>query len=83
MPKKAVALVLQQPGLIELRANRNVLGSPQVRIITLWKSGADWAKFSERAWRPVEVKLRSFATNMNVDLLSASALVPEPLRPGK
>jgi len=81
--KKAVALVLQQPGLVELRANRNILGSPQVRIVTVWKSGADWAKFGEGAWRPLESELLKFATNLKAELWGPSALVPEPLRPGK
>lgn len=81
--KKAVALVLQQPGVVELRANRNVLGSPQVRIVTVWKSSADWAQFAEGAWRSVESELRKFATNMKLELWGPSALVPEPLRPGK
>jgi heme-degrading monooxygenase HmoA len=42
LAKKAVAAMLQAPGLVEFRANRNMLGSPQVRTTAVWQSLDDW-----------------------------------------
>ena len=45
--KKAIDAILKAPGLIEFRASRNMLGSPQVRSTTVWKSLTYWVKFVE------------------------------------
>ena len=42
--KKWVETMLRAPGLIELRSQRNVLGSPSVRLVLIWKTLADWAR---------------------------------------
>ena len=36
--KKKVELQLKAPGFIEFRANRNLLGQPQVRATSVWKT---------------------------------------------
>ena len=81
--KKAIGLVLQSPGLVEFRANRNVLGSPQVRATSVWQTLADWANFSESSgWLELEAEMRTFVTNLRFELWGPSPVVPEPLRPG-
>jgi heme-degrading monooxygenase HmoA len=79
--KKAAETIVQQPGLIELRANRNMLGSPQIRTTTCWKSTSDWAAFADGPWRTMEQELRTFATNLKVEVWGPSPLLPTPLRP--
>jgi len=82
--KKATGLVLQSPGLIEFRANRSVLGNPQVRATTVWKSLADWANYNESAeWQGLWNEMLAFATNVSVELWGPSPVLPEPLRPGQ
>ena len=82
--KKMIRIMLQAPGIIEFRANRNMLGSPQVRTIQVWQTLADWAKFSESAqYSEIEAESRSFMTNIKVEIWGPSPVVPEPLRPGK
>ena len=82
--KNAVATFMKAPGLIEFRANRNVLGSPQARATTVWKSLGDWAKFGEtKEWATVQAQLRTFVTNIRVEIWGPSPLVPKPVRPGK
>lgn len=81
--KKAVATTLKQPGLVEFRANRNMLGSPEVRTTSVWRSGGDWIAFAEGGWKTVEQELRGLATNLRMEVWGPSPLVPEPLRPGK
>ncbi len=53
--KNAQATYMKQPGLIEYRVNRNVLGSPLVRMILVWQSLSDWARFAEsKEWAALE-----------------------------
>ena len=82
--KKVVDLILKAPGLVEFRAQRNVLGSPLVRATSVWQTLADWAKFAESAERQkLDSELLQFATNINIELWGPSPVVPEPLRPSK
>ena len=81
---KAVGAVLKSPGLIEFRANRNILGSPQVRSTSLWRSLADWANYNETdEWRQLETEFRGFITNLRVEIWGPSPVMPEPARPAK
>jgi len=84
LAKKAIGQTLQAPGLVEFRANRNVLGSPQVRSTTVWQTLGDWAKFSESAaWQAMEAELRTFVTNYRTEIWGPSPVLPEPLRPSR
>lgn len=82
--KKAIGTVLQAPGLFEFRANRNMLGPPQVRATSVWKTMADWANFDESdAWEALKSELLDqYAHNYSVEIWGPSPVVPEPLRPG-
>jgi heme-degrading monooxygenase HmoA len=82
--KKAVASFAKAPGLIEFRANRNVLGSPQARATTVWRSLNDWANYgATKEWKEIEAALRTFVTNIQVEIWGPSPLIPKPVRPGK
>ena len=82
--KKAIGLVLKSPGLVEFRANRNVLGSPQMRTASVWQTLVDWANFSESSgYKEIETEMRTFVTNLRIELWGPSPVVPEPLRPGQ
>jgi len=79
---KAVDLELYAGGFVELRAHRNISGSPQVRVTHVWKSLADWAKFVDSAEsRALDSEFRSFVTNVEVQIWGPSPVMPEPLRP--
>lgn len=81
--KKAIGMALHSPGIIEFRANRNVLGTPYVRSTTVWKSLSDWSNFYESdQWKEIETELRAkFAQNVQIGIWAPSPIVPEPLRP--
>ena len=82
--KNAIATYMKAPGLIEYRANRNVLGSPQVRMTLVWQSLSDWAKFADsKEWAALETQRRTFVINYRVEIWGPSPLVPKPLRPGQ
>jgi heme-degrading monooxygenase HmoA len=83
--KKTIGQVLRSPGLIEFRAQRNLLGSPQIRSISVWESLADWQNFSQsETWQAAEAELRGkFASALRVELWGPSPMVPDPLKPGK
>jgi heme-degrading monooxygenase HmoA len=78
----AVELELHAGGFVELRAHRNISGSPQVRVTHVWKSLTDWARFVDSAEsRALDAEFRSFVTNVEVQIWGPSPVVPEPLRP--
>ena len=82
--KKAIGAMLQAPGLVEFRANRNMLGSPKIRTTHVWQTMSDYAKFIEGpTWQALEVELLTFTTNLSTEVWGPSPVVPEPLRPGR
>lgn len=72
--------VKQQPGLLEFRANRNMLGDPSQRSVTVWKTIQDWSKFDEGPWQEISMEFRRFATNIKVELWGPSPLVKDEVR---
>jgi hypothetical protein len=76
--------MLKAPGLVEIRAYRSLLGSPQVRLTLVWQTLADWAQFAESPERQMlDSELFKFATGIGLELWGPSPTVPEPLRPAK
>jgi heme-degrading monooxygenase HmoA len=82
--RRALATMLKSAGLVEIRVQRSLLGSPQVRLTLIWQTLADWAEFGESPERQrLDAELLTFATNIAIQIWGPSPAVPEPLRPGK
>jgi heme-degrading monooxygenase HmoA len=82
--KNAKVTYLKAPGLIEFRANWNMLGSPQCRVTSVWRSLSDWAKFAEsKEAAAIGTQLRTFATNYRVEIWGPTPVTPKALRPGQ
>ncbi len=82
LAKQGVQQVLAAPGIVEFRANRNLLGSPQVRATYVFETMVDFARFWESPEpRALESELRRFVTNLQVTAWGSSPVMPEPLRP--
>jgi hypothetical protein len=81
--KRAIVPVLKSEGIVEVRAYRNLLGSPQVLVVMVWKSLTDWARLAEGAeWGALVNELRgSLATHLRIDIWGSSPVVPEPVHP--
>jgi len=79
--RKATAMIVAADGFIELRANRNLLGSPQVRRSSIWQSMSHCAIFAEDPeFQSITNEFRKFATNMEVNIWGPSPYLPEPIR---
>ena len=79
---KTVGTILKAPGLVEFRAHRNILGTPQVRSTSAWKTLVDWANYTDSdEWRTLEDEVRAFVTNIRVEIWGPSPVLPEPVRP--
>ena len=78
--RKATEETLKAPGLIEFRSNRGLIAPAQERTSTDWQTMADWTRFVEGLWQHVEAELRTYATNIGVELWGPSPINPEPLR---
>ena len=84
LAKKTLAAMLHAPGLVEFRANRNLLGSPQVRTTAVWQSLADRAAAREHAdLQALDAEFRAFITNVKLELWGPSPNLSEPARPAK
>ncbi len=81
--KKSIGTTLQQSGLIEFRAYRNLGGTPQILVVTAWETAADWARFAENDWPALNEELHAFATNSHYILWGTSPVVPQPLHPAR
>lgn len=80
---KLGSTMANQPGVVEFRANRNILGNPIGRSVTTFRSLEDWAKFTDGPWQQIAHEFRGFATNIRVELWGPSPLLKEPIRPAK
>lgn len=82
--KKVVEALLRAPGLVEIRAHRNLLGSPEVRATSVWEHLADWEAARESSeMTALETESRPYVTNTSVELWAPSDLLPQPLRPAR
>ena len=81
--KKVVEVTMKASGVVEFRASRGLVAPAQVRGTTVWQTSTDWAKFVEGPWQQLEAELRTYATNIKLELWGPSPLITEPLRPAK
>jgi heme-degrading monooxygenase HmoA len=82
--KKAIATILKAPGIVEFRAYRNLMGTPQILTTSVWNTAADWANFGQSAeWSALERDMRTRVTGLRVELWGPSPVVPKPLHPTK
>lgn len=82
LAKRTVAVLLRTPGLLEIRANRNLLGTPQVRVTTFWQGLADWGAARESSeLTALERESRRYLTHVRAEIWGASDVLPEPVRP--
>ena len=83
--KRAIVSLLKSPGVVEMRAYRNLMGSPHVLLVTVWETLADWARFAEDGdWTILMDELRdAMGTGIDVQVWGQSPMAPEPLRPPK
>jgi hypothetical protein len=81
--KRTIATMAKEPGMVEFRANRNALATPQIRTVSTWQSMADWARFNQGAWPLMQAELRGFATNIKVEIWGPSPILAEAIRPTK
>jgi heme-degrading monooxygenase HmoA len=81
--KKAIVPILSQPGIVEIRARRSLSGSPEVLILLVWETLADWNKFEiKKEWAALKAEVTdAYATNMTIQVWGPSPIAPEPLRP--
>ena len=66
--QKLGVTMANQPGLVEFRANRNILGNPMSRSVTTFQSLEDWAKFNQGPQQSMGIEFCKFATNLKVEL---------------
>ncbi len=81
--RKAIVPILSQPGIVEIRARRNMSGSPEVLIVLVWETLADWNVFEmKKEWAELKKEVtEAYAKNMTVQVWGPSPIAPEPLRP--
>jgi len=78
--KRGTALLLARSNVIDLRAQRNSLGHPHVRISGNWKELSDWAAFAgDPEYLDVVEELGKLTSNMQIALWTESPIIPERL----
>lgn len=83
--KKAIVVVFQQRGIIEILAKRSLSGPPNVLIELNWETVADWNRFEvTKEWKMLIEELeKSFVHNLKIQVWGPSPIAPDPLRPSK
>ena len=82
--RKDTMMMVSTPGFIEFRAHRNLVGSPNVRRTSVWKSLTHWATLVQKPeFQKITSDFRTYVTNLEVQLWGPSPLVPRPIRPQK
>lgn len=81
--KKAIVPVLSQSGIVEIRARRSLSGSPDVLVVLVWQTLADWNRFEmKNEWARLKEEITDkCAKNMVIQIWGPSPIAPEPLRP--
>jgi len=79
--KRAIDKIAIQPGLLEFKALRNVLGSPLIRVCMSWEKMEDWKNYHmSDEWRRLEAEVRAYIVDVKMEIWESSPLTGEPLR---
>ena len=80
--KKTVGKLLKAPGIVEFRAHRNILGSPQIRSTAVWQTLTDWANYADSdEWQTLDAEFRTFVKDIHIEIWGPSPVLPKPVRP--
>lgn len=80
--RDATQIMLSSKGFIEFRANRNLMGSPNVRRTSVWQSLSDYAAMAQSPeFQKITEEFRKFVTNIDVQIWGPSPISPEPICP--
>jgi heme-degrading monooxygenase HmoA len=82
--KSAIGGLLAAPGMVEFRAFRTVMGCHQVAVMCEFTDLQTWGSWQENEdTKKIWEQGRRYMTNISMELLGPSPIVPEPLRPGQ
>ncbi|MBE0572781.1 MAG: hypothetical protein IH618_14665 [Ignavibacteriaceae bacterium] len=80
--RSATQIMLSSKGFIEFRANRNMMGSPNVRRTSVWQRLSDYAEMAQSPeFQKITQDFRKFVTNIDVQIWGPSPISPDPIRP--
>ncbi len=80
----AIQRVLAVPGVAEFRGYRPATGASQVVVTYEFTDLATWAAwYAHEDVQKVFDELRTFVTNVSIELWGPSPIVPKPIRPGQ
>ena len=81
--KGAIARAMAVPGVLEVRGYRPVAGASQTVLTYEFADLATWeAWYAHQDVQALILELRSFTTDLVVELWGPSPVVPGPIRPG-
>ena len=79
----AIQRVLAVSGVVEFRGYRPATGASQVVVTYEFTDLATWASwYAHEDVQKVFDELRTFVTNVKLELWGPSPIVPKPIRPG-
>lgn len=79
--RRATSMMVEADGFVEFRAHRNMLGSPQVRRTSVWKSLKAWSKLAQTSeFQIITTEFSGFVTHLDVQIWGPSPLTPEPIK---
>ncbi len=80
--ESAIRRTLEVPGVVEFRAYRPVTGGAEVAVTYEFADLSTWATWHDHEnTQKVFDELRSFTTNLTIELWKPSPVVPKPVRP--
>ena len=80
--KRIVTALVRDKKIIEFRAQRNMLGEPQVKITICWELMTHWAAFTQSdEWMELDAELRTLVSHLQLEIWAPSEYMPDPIRP--
>jgi len=82
--QSAISGLLAIPGVVEFRAFRTIMSSHQVAVMYEFKDMQSWVSWQDHEdTKKILEQGRHCITNISMELLGPSPVVPEPIRPGQ